>query len=131
MNVPGYIVYGTDNGRTAILCPQEVNHFRRSWVESERCTAILLVSTMLLSVYMPQCGRDEVDYIEALESVRRTLMEGKREIAEDEYRGQDSIEWYGMYGSECKGGPDDIQKKEVVPVIQRFQLHRDQHLDES
>ena len=27
MNVPGYIVYGTDHGRTAILCPQEVNHF--------------------------------------------------------------------------------------------------------
>ena len=36
MNVPGYIVYGTDHGRTAILCPREVNHFRRSWVDNER-----------------------------------------------------------------------------------------------
>ena len=80
MNVPGYIVYSTDNGRTAILCPREVNHFRLSWVENERCTAILVGSTMLLSVYMPHSGRDEVDYIEALESVRRTLMEGKREV---------------------------------------------------
>ena len=25
MNVPGYFVYGTDHGRTAILCPREVN----------------------------------------------------------------------------------------------------------
>ena len=33
---------------------------------------------MLLSVYMPHSGRDEVDFIEALESVRATLMEGKR-----------------------------------------------------
>ena len=33
---------------------------------------------MLLSVYMPHIGRDEVDYIEALELVRATLMEGKR-----------------------------------------------------
>ena len=32
MNVPGYIVYGRDHGRTAILCSREVNHFRRSWV---------------------------------------------------------------------------------------------------
>ena len=54
------------------------------------------------------------------------------DIAEDEYRGQDSIEWFGMYGPECKGGADDITKNiEVVPVIQRFQLHLDQHLDEE
>ena len=62
---------GTDHGRTAILCPREVNHFRRSWVDNERRTA------MLLSVYMPHSGRDEVDYIEALEAVRATLVEGK------------------------------------------------------
>ena len=74
MNVPGYIVYGTDHGRTAILCPREVNHFRRSCVDNERCTAIL-GSTTLLAVYMPHSGRDEMDYIEALESVRATLME--------------------------------------------------------
>ena len=78
MNVPGYPVYGTDHGRTAILCPREVIHFRRSWVDNERCTAILVGSTMLFSVYMPHSGRDEVDYIEVLESVRATLMEGKR-----------------------------------------------------
>ena len=70
MNVPGYIVYGTDHGRTAILCPREVDHFRRSWVDNGRCTAILLGSTMLLSVHMPHRGRDEVDYIEGLLSWR-------------------------------------------------------------
>ena len=83
MNVPGSIAYWIDHGRTAILCPREVNHFRRSWVDNERCTAILVGSTMLLSVYMPRSGRDEVDYIEALGSVRATLMEGKRMVAVD------------------------------------------------
>ena len=78
MIVPGHIVYGTDHGRTAILCPREVNHFRRSWVDNERCTAILVGSTMLLSVYMPHSVRDDLDHIEALESVRATPMEGKR-----------------------------------------------------
>ena len=78
MNVPGYVVYGTDHGRTAMLCPREVNHFRRSWVDNERCTAILVGSTMLFSVFMPRSGRDEVEYIEALELVRATLTEGKR-----------------------------------------------------
>ena len=63
MNVPGYIVCGTDHGRTAILCPREVSHFRRSFVANEKCTAILVGTTMLLSVYMPHSGYDEVDYI--------------------------------------------------------------------
>ena len=66
MNVPGFIVYGRDHGGTAILCQREVNHFRRSWVDHERCTAILVRSSMLLSVYMPQ-WLDEEDYIETLE----------------------------------------------------------------
>ena len=42
MNVPGFVVYGRHHGRTAILCTREVNHFRRSWVEHERCTAMLV-----------------------------------------------------------------------------------------
>ena len=32
----------------------------------------------LLSVYLQHSGDDEVDYIEALEAVRTTLVEGKR-----------------------------------------------------
>ena len=73
MNVP------TDHCRTAILCLLEVDHFRRSRVDNDRCTAILVGSTMLLSVCMPHSGRDEVDYIEALVSLRVTLTERKRE----------------------------------------------------
>jgi endonuclease/exonuclease/phosphatase family metal-dependent hydrolase len=126
MNVPGYIVYGHDNGRTAILCPRKVNHFRRSWVDHERCTAILVGSFMLLSVYMPHSGLDEEDYIEALEVVRTTLVEGKKAGAtdffiggdlnielklgdtEEDLNGLDSIDWYGMYGPECRGGGEDV-----------------------
>ena len=76
---------------------------------------------MLLSAHMPHSGRDEVDYIESLESVRATLIDGKRkgavdffiggdlnielklDIADDEHRGLDSIEWYGMYGPGVRG----------------------------
>ena len=64
MNVHGHVVYGNDHGRTAILCPREVNHFRRSWTDHERCTVIMLGSAMLLSVCMPHSGRDEADYSE-------------------------------------------------------------------
>ena len=89
MNVPGYIVEGSDHGETAILCPREVNHFRRSWVDHERCTAIMVGSTLLLSVSMPHSGRDEEDYIEALETVRATLTEGRETEATDFFIGGD------------------------------------------
>ena len=78
MNVPGFFnVSDSDYGRTAILRPREVNHFRRSWADRERCTAIMVGSTMLLSV-MRHSGRDRLDYIEALETVRVTLTEGRK-----------------------------------------------------
>ena len=38
---------------------------------------------MLLSVYMPHNGRDVDDYIEALETVRDTLTEGRKAGATD------------------------------------------------
>ena len=49
MNVPGYIVYGNDQRKTAILCPREVNDFRRLWVDSDGRTAIVVVTVMLRS----------------------------------------------------------------------------------
>ena len=79
-------------------------------------------STMLLSVFMPHSGRDEGDYIEALDMVRATLTEGRKAGAvdffiggdintelrlasrEEDLHGPDSIEWYGLYGPECRGG---------------------------
>ena len=73
MNVPGYVAYGCDHGRTAILCPRQVGHFRRTWVDAERCTAILVGLSMLLSVYMPHSGHDEEDCIQTLEALRRIM----------------------------------------------------------
>ena len=72
MNLLAYIVYGIDYGWTAILCPREVDHFRRTWVDNGRCTAVEVGTTMLLSVYMPYSGY-EVDHIDASESVRATF----------------------------------------------------------
>ena len=129
MNVPGNIVYSRDHGNTAILCPPKFNSFRRSYVDNERPTAIMVGPTMLLSVYMPHSGRDEDDYIEALETVRATLTEGRKASAVDFFVGGDinielklgsagedhsldSTEWCGLYGPECKGGEEDVITKE-------------------
>ena len=67
-------------------------------------------------------GHEEEDFVQALETVRDTLTEGRKGGATDffvggdlhiEFRpdnanedphGLDSIEWYGMCGPECKGG---------------------------
>ena len=100
MNVPGYIVHGRDRGRTAILCPREVNHFRRSWIDQERRTRIL-GSSMSLSVYMPYSSRDEKDCIEPLETVRNVMTEEGRMAGPLRYHwrgppgaGQHRIVWY-------------------------------------
>ena len=44
---------------------------------------------MLLSVFMPLSGRDEEDHIEALEKVRATLTEEKKEGDVDFFFGGD------------------------------------------
>ena len=62
---------------------------RRSWVDHERCTATMVGTSMLLSVYMPHSGYDEEDYIVALETVRSVLNEGKKMGAADFYIGCD------------------------------------------
>ena len=120
MNVPGHIVYGRDLGETAILCPRQVRHFRRSWISHERVTAILVGSTMIKSVYMPHSGYDEEEYITTLDVVREIMLEGKNMGAEDffiggdinielkldndhkDFQGIDGIDWYGIYGPECR-----------------------------
>ena len=70
-------MYDCDHGRTAIFCPRQVCHFRRSRIDHERCTATLVGPSMLLSVYMAHSGHDEEDYIETLEAVRRIMNECK------------------------------------------------------
>ena len=78
---------------------------------------------MLLSAKMPHSGRDEEDYIEALETVRATLFEEKKAGAVD-FFGLDSIEWYVMYGPECVGGGEDITTKDKkmrwLPKLKEF-----------
>ena len=74
---------------------------------------------------MPHSGRDEEDYIEALETVRAVPTEEKKADAVDFFIGGDlyielrldnvdgdlqdldSTEWCGMYGPECRGFGED------------------------
>ena len=60
-NVLGYIAHGRDHGGPATFCPREVHHIRRSWADHKRCTANMVGSSMLLSVYVPHSGLDEED----------------------------------------------------------------------
>ena len=88
-----------------------VRFSRRSWDRHERCTAFLTGSMMILSVYMPQGGFGEENYIAKLELVKVTMEEGKQMEAKDffiggalnielrhvggdeEYQGLDSLDW--------------------------------------
>ena len=141
MDVPGHIENGRDLGKTAILCLRQVSQFRRSWISHERFTAILVGSTMILSVYMPHSGCDEEEYIATLEAVRDVMGEGKHLGAMDFFiggdinvelklepdhehlQGLDGIDWYGIYGPECLGGGEDVTTYEKK--MRRLQLLRE------
>ena len=56
MEVGSYIVYGRDHGKATMMCPRQVGQFRCAWVGQERCTAILVASLMILSIYLPHGG---------------------------------------------------------------------------
>ena len=65
------------------FCAHEISRFRRSWVDHQRCTAILVGSSMLLAFFLPHSGHDEEDYIATLETVRSIMNEGRKMGAVD------------------------------------------------
>ena len=77
MEVENYIVCGCDHGKTFILCPRQVSQFRRSCGSHARCTAILVWSMMILSVFLPHSVCDGEDHITELEVVRIIMEEEK------------------------------------------------------
>ena len=104
MNPLGYIVYGRDHGRTSILCPREVNHFRRSWVGHERCTSV----------------GDEEDYIGAFETVRIILTEGRKAGGVDFYTGGDvNIELKLGNANEDLHCLDNIERCRMLPHVKK------------
>lgn len=92
----------------------------------ERCTAVLVASMMVLSVYMPHGGYDEENYIAELEIVMIIIEEVKKMGAKDffingdlnielklesgnvEFLVDDSLDWYGLYRPECQEGGEDV-----------------------
>ena len=96
------------------------------------------IEKMLLSPKMPHGGRDEQDYIEALETVRVNLTEGKKagavdfficgdlniefrlDNADDVLHGLDSIEWYGPSVEEAVRIRSPRRKTELVTAFERF-----------
>ena len=65
---------------------------------------------MLLSVCLPHSGLDDVDYIEALEVVRATLVEEERMGAVEFFIGGDlNIELKLCLADDGNGGSDSIE----------------------
>ena len=100
MNVLGYTAYGRDFCTRAILCPRQVSHFYRSWFIHQRCTANLVGCSMLLSVHMP-----------TVDTMRKTT--GLETPGED-FQGHDGIDWYGVYGTDCRGGGENVTTGERI-----------------
>ena len=51
--VRGYLVYGCDHGKTAIVCSGPVCQVRRSWDRHERCPAVSIACMTILTVHIP------------------------------------------------------------------------------
>ena len=107
MNVLGYTACGRDLCERAILCRRQVSHFRRSWVNHQRCTANLVGCSMLLSVRMP-----------TVDTMRKTT--GLETPGED-FQGHDGIDWYGVYGTDCRGGGENVTTYERIRWQQLLQ----------
>ena len=102
---------------------------------------------------MSHSARNEEDYIEALETVRATLTEGRETGATDFFIGGDlniefrldnenkdlhcldSVFWYGMYGPGCRGAGEDAiayeNKIAVATAVESLWLHCDKYLDKQ
>ena len=128
----GYVCYGWDSGRTAILCPRQVCHVRCSWECHERRTAVLIDSLLILPVYMSHGGYEGENHITVLEIVKVITEEGrdgqglrrwrdlnielKLEAGEGKFQGLDGFGGYDLYWPECCGGGEDpvIYEKNFV-----------------
>ena len=51
MDVSGFICLGSDGGQTALFLCASLMEARRSWVEYERCTAVLVSKTLVMTVH--------------------------------------------------------------------------------
>ena len=100
-----------------------------------------IVDAALCLLMFRTVGRDDEDYIEALGAVRNIMTEGRKTGAVDFYIGGDiniqmkpgntgedlweldSIDWYGMYGPECRGGGEGVttcEKMRWLPLLEGF-----------
>ena len=87
---------------------------------------------------MPHSGRDKVDYIEALEVVRGTLVKGKRMGAVVFFIGSNLNSELKLCLPADKHRRLDRKDKfcsrqeiEMIPIIEIIQMYCDQHLDEQ
>ena len=118
----------------------------------ERCTASMIGSMMVLSVYMPHGGFDEEEYITEIALVK-IIMDDRNKMGPkissfaaistlsshwkgeggEEYHGLDSLYWYGLSGPECQIGREDVvtyEKTSLFASIERLQLLGDKYVGE-
>ena len=84
---------------------------------------------MILPVDLPHSGYDEEDYFATLEAARDIMGEGKKlgavdfliggdinielklELGDVDLQGLNGFDWYGIYGSGCLGGGEDVMER--------------------
>ena len=62
MKIQGFVAYGKEGGRTAILVPAKLQGIIHSWIHHDRCTALLVKKILPLSVYLSHERYDEEVY---------------------------------------------------------------------
>ena len=80
-HVPMFIVYGNKFGPTTLLVSEPVSQVQRSWRSEERCIAVLLGWTLIMSVYALDSSKSLEDYEELTKkSFEKHLRERRREV---------------------------------------------------
>ena len=92
------VCYGCKSGFATLLVSEHFRTIKRSLDFEERCTAILLGTTLVMAAYAPASGKSTELYEAFISSVLKVLREGPRGGARDFYiTGDLNVELGMMY----------------------------------
>ena len=76
LRVPGFVVFGKEFGINSLLISDCLSKVQKSW-QSERCTAVLVEFSMVMSVYASDSGND-LEHEKCVEKVTNISRDGRR-----------------------------------------------------
>ena len=136
MQVLGYTVHGCDHDTAAILCLGPLCQIRRS------CSNLDWVHDDSISLHAARWERrgelhhraGDCEGHQRISSLAATSTSSSNStVGTMIFRVFDSLDWYGLYGPECRGRGDDVvtcDKTPMTTIIERFRLRGDEYLGE-